>query len=96
MTATMIKMDNGYFIPKLEGFDDIKKDIIKVDIDIIDDEIEYDNIYKQQLRDAIVEHYEVKKKNQVEFNMDSQIVEDFRKKHNLQYSSLSEFLKDLK
>jgi len=38
MTTVMVKMGDGFFIPKLEGFDDILKDTILVNIDLAEEE----------------------------------------------------------
>ena len=83
MTATMIKMDNGYFIPKLDGFDDIQKDVIQVNIDL--DKREYQELsYKELKGIAIMERYQDKLDNQIELDSDiSEIQKKFRKKHNL-------------
>ena len=83
MTATMIKMDNGYFIPKLDGFDDIKKDVIQVNIDL--DKREYQELsYKELKGIAIMERYQDKLDNQIELDSDiSETQKRFRKKHNL-------------
>ena len=80
MTATMIKMDNGFFIPKIDGYES-KTDVIDINIEIIKDD--YENLYKKQMIDAVTEHYEKKRKNQIESNIDPKIVSEFRKKHNL-------------
>jgi len=83
MTATMIKMDNGYFIPKLDGFDDIQKDVIQVNIDL--DKREYQELsYKELKGIAIMERYQDKLDNQIELDSDiSETQKKFRKKHNL-------------
>jgi len=83
MTATMIKMDNGYFIPKLDGFDDIQKDVIQVNIDL--DKREYQELsYKELKGIAIMERYQDKLDNQIELDSDiSETQKRFRKKHNL-------------
>jgi len=86
MIATMIKVDSGFYIPKLDGFDDIKEDVIEVEIKILNK-----NSYKKQLKDVIVEKYEEKRKNQINSKIDPALVEEFRKKYNL-HNSLEEFL----
>jgi len=86
MIATMIKVDSGFYIPKLDVFDDIKEDVIEVEIKILNK-----NSYKKQLKDVIVEKYEEKRKNQINSKIDPALVEEFRKKYNL-HNSLEEFL----
>jgi len=88
MTAIMIKMENGYFIPKIDGFES-KSDMIDINIEIIKDN--YENLYKKQLGDAISEHYENKRENQVASHIDPVLLEEFRRKHNLE-KSLKSFL----
>ena len=83
MTATMIRVEDGFFIPKIDGFDDIKKDVIKVNIDL--DKHEYDELsYKELKGIAIMEKYQDKLSNQIEFDSSiSDIQKRFREKHNL-------------
>ena len=38
MNAVLIKMGDGFYIPKLEGFDDIQKDTISVNIELTEEE----------------------------------------------------------
>ena len=92
MTATMIKMDNGYFIPKLNGFDDIQKDVIQVNIDL--DKREYQELsYKELKGIAIMERYQDKLDNQIELDSGiSEIQKKFRKKYNLKMD-LKHYLK---
>jgi hypothetical protein len=92
MTATMIKMDNGYFIPKFDAFDDIKKDVIKVNIDL--DKEEYDKLsYKELKGIGIMERYYEKLENQIDTdNKISDIQKNFRKKYNLKMD-LKHYLK---
>ena len=96
MTATMIKMDNGFFIPKLDGFDDIKKDNIKVNVDLAKEE--YNQLsYKELKGIAIMERYYQKLENQVEHKKaNHQTKEEFRIKYNIDIDvELSTFLKEL-
>ncbi len=79
MTAIMKKMDNGFFIENIEGFESMD-DVVEVNIDIIDDK---SAVYKKQMIDAVSEHYEEKRKNQIAFRTNAEIVEKFRKKHNI-------------
>jgi len=79
MTAIMKKMDNGFFIENIEGFE-IMDDVVEVNIDIIDDK---SNIYKKQMIDAVSEHYESKRENQVKCNTDAETIAKFRKMHNI-------------
>ena len=86
MVTTMIKTDRGFYIPKIDGFDDIKDDVIEVEIKILNK-----NSYKEELKDAIIERYEDKRKNQIDLKIDPVLVKEFRKKYNL-HNSLEEFL----
>lgn len=91
MTALMVKMGDGFYIPKLDGFDDIKKDTISVNIDLSEEE--HNNLsYKELKGIAIMERYYEKRANEIEpdTNMsDTQI--RFRKKYNLNMN-LDEYL----
>lgn len=91
MTATMIKMGSGFFIPKLDGFDDIQKDTISVNIDLAKDE--YSSLsYKELKGIAIMERYYDKLKNQIDVSDDiSDIQKEFRKANNIEMS-LENFL----
>ena len=96
MTATMIKMDNGFFIPKLDGFDDIQKDNIKVNVDLAKEE--YNHLsYKELKGIAIMERYYEKLENQVEYdNINHKIKEEFQKENNINIDiELSTFLKEI-
>jgi len=86
MVTTMIKTDRGFYIPKIDGFDDIKDDVIEVEIKILNK-----NSYKEELKDAIIERYEDKRKNQINSKIDVALLEEFKKKYNL-HNSLEEFL----
>ena len=86
MVTTMIKTDRGFYIPKIDGFDDIKDDVIEVEIKILNK-----NSYKEELKDAIIERYEDKRKNQINSKIDPALLEEFKKKYNL-HNSLEEFL----
>ena len=92
MTTTMIKMDSGFFIPKLDGFDDIQKDCIKVNIDLVEEE--YNQLsYKELKGIAIMERYYQKLKNQIESsNAISDIQKSFRIKNNI-VMDLQQYLK---
>jgi len=96
MTATMIKMDNGFFIPKLDGFDDIQKDNIKVNIDLAKEE--YNQLsYKELKGIAIMEKYYKKLENQVEYDkVNYRLKEEFQKENNINIDiELSTFLKEI-
>ena len=96
MTATMIKMDNGFFIPKLDGFDDIQKDNIKVNVNLAKEE--YDQLsYKELKGIAIMEKYYQKLENQIEYDeVNHQLREEFQKENNINLDiELSTFLKEI-
>ena len=92
MTATMIKMDNGFFIPKLDGFDDIQKDCIEVNVDLIKEE--YDKLsYKELKGISILERYYEKLKNQIEPKTTiSDMQKEFRAKNGI-VMNLQKYLK---
>ena len=93
MNAVMIKMGDGFFIPKLDGFDDIQKDTILVNIDLAEEEHSKLS-YKELKAIAIMERYYEKLENQTETDSkvnDLQI--KFRKKHNISMN-LEEYLKE--
>ena len=90
MTATMIKMENGYFIPNIDGFEP-ESEMMHVDINIISDK----DTYKEQLAVAIVEQYEAKKKNQITFTTDAKSIENFRKVYDINMTE-EEFWDSLK
>ena len=83
MTALMVKMGDGFYIPKLDGYDDIKKDTISVTIDLSEEE--YRSLsYKELKGIAIMERYYEKQKNEIE--TDTAFTQDqiaFRKKHRI-------------
>ena len=83
MTALMVKMGDGFYIPKLDGYDDIKKDTISVTIDLSEEE--YRSLsYKELKGIAIMERYYEKQKNEIE--TDTALTQDqiaFRKKHRI-------------
>jgi len=91
MEATMIKMDGGFFIPKLDGFDDIQKDVFEVNINLQQDEI--DRLSYKELRGiSILERYHEKLKNQIEINSKiDNVQQSFRKNHNITMT-LDEYL----
>jgi len=93
MTATMVKMGNGFFIPKLNGFDDIKKDTISVNIDLTHEE--HNSLsYKELKGIAIMERYNDKLKNQIEIDTTiSDIQKQFRKNNNIDIN-LDNYLKE--
>ena len=96
MTATMIKMDNGFFIPKLDGFDDIQKDNIKVNVNLAKEE--YDQLsYKELKGIATMEKYYKKLENQIEYDeVNHQLREEFQKENNINLDiELSTFLKEI-
>jgi hypothetical protein len=88
----MIKMGDGFFIPKLDGFDDIQKDTILVNIDLTDEE--HSNLsYKELKGIAIMEKYTEKLKDRIDFSGDiSEIQEEFRKQNNIKSLSLDTVL----
>ncbi len=89
----MIKMGNGFFIPKLDGFDDIQKDTINVDINLTEEEYSILS-YKELKGIAIMERYGEKLKNQIDYDRDiSDIQKEFRRENNLR-GSLEEFLQE--
>jgi hypothetical protein len=93
MTATMIKMDGGFFIPHLEGFDDIQKDTIDVNIDLQAEEVDRLS-YKELKGIAILERYYEKLKNQIDIdNSLTDIQQAFRKEHHITMS-LDEYLSE--
>ncbi len=88
MRATIIRMGDGFFIPKLSGFDDIKSDTIDVDI-----ELKENLDYKELKNIAILEKYQDKLKNQIEVDTNiTQIQQNFRDKHNIDMN-LDRYLK---
>ena len=91
MTALMVKMGDGFYIPKLDGFDDIKKDTISVNIDLTEEE-HISLSYKELKGIAIMERYYEKRKNEIEVDTnisDTQL--KFRKLHNISMN-LEEYL----
>lgn len=93
MTVTMIKMGDGFFIPKLDGFDDIQKDTITVNINLVQEE--YDSLsYKELKGIAIMERYHEKLKNEIEVDRNiSDIQTEFRKINNISMD-LEAYLKE--
>jgi len=83
MTTTIVKMGSGFFIPKLDGFDDIKKDTISVNIDLAENE--YNTLsYKELKGIAVMERYYDKLENQVNSNnLISDIQKEFRISNNI-------------
>ena len=81
MTAIMVKMGDGFFIPKLDGFDDIKKDTITVNIDLTEEEHSLLS-YKELKGIAIMERYYEKLKNESEIEVG---VSDMQKKFRKEY-----------
>jgi len=91
MIATMIKVDNGFYIPKLDGYDDIKQDVIKVEIKLLEDKRE-DLSYKELKSIAIVEKYFDKLEDQIDEDFDvSKLQQSFRSKYNIT-KTLDEYL----
>ncbi len=88
----MVRMGSGFFIPKLDGFDDIKKDTIEVNIDL--NEKEYQELsYKELKGIAILEKYQEKLKNQIEISSDiNEVQKKFRDKHKIKMN-LDNYLK---
>jgi len=93
MKATIIRMGEGFFIPKLDGFDDIQKDIIDVNIDLQKDEV--DKLSYKELRGiAILENYYEKLQNQIEIsNNITDIQKEFREKNSITMT-LDEYLNE--
>lgn len=93
MTTTMIKMGDGFFIPKLEGFDDIKKDTISVNIDLADEE--HNSLsYKELKGIATMERYYNKLRHEMETNTNiSEIQKEFREENNI-CMDLEKYLKE--
>ena len=91
MTALMVKMGSGFYIPKLDGFDDIQKETIAVNIDLAEEEQE--NLsYKELKGIVIMERYLDKLNNQIEPSTavnEAQI--NFRNKHKINIT-LDEYL----
>ncbi|MEA1983384.1 MAG: hypothetical protein U9N39_07560 [Campylobacterota bacterium] len=86
MTAIMVKMGNGFFIPKLDGFDDIQKDTISVNIDLTQEEHSLLS-YKELKGIAIIEKYYQKLENEIEVdNSISDVQKEFRKNNNINMS----------
>lgn len=93
MTALMVKMGSGFFIPKLDGFDDIQKDTISVNINLSEEE-QSSLSYKELKGIAIMEKYSDKLSNQIEIDSNiSDIQKKFRKKNNISMS-LETYLKE--
>jgi hypothetical protein len=93
MTATMIKMSDGFFIPRLDGFDDIQKDMIEVNIELQKSEVDSLS-YKELKGIAILERYHQKLKNQIQMDTNmSDIQQAFRKKHKISIT-LDEYLSE--
>ena len=93
MNAVMIKMGDGFFIPKLDGFDDIKKDTILVNVDLAKEE-QSQLSYKELKAIAIMERYYEKLKNQIATTSKvSDLQIKFRKKHNISMN-LETYLKE--
>ena len=91
--TTTIKMGDGFFIPKLEGFDDINKDTISVNIELTQDECTSLS-YKELKGIAIMERYYDKLANEIEAdNSMADMQKIFRKKHNIN-SSLEVYLQE--
>jgi len=83
MNAVMVKMGDGFYIPKLEGFDDIQKDTISINVELTEEEYKQLS-YKELKGIAIMERYYDKLDNQITINTDITVVQyDFRKKNNL-------------
>jgi len=93
MTTTIIKMDDGFFIPKLDGFDDINKDVLSVNIDLAQEEVDSLS-YKELKGIATLERYHDKLENQIATdNTISDIQKEFRKEHHIN-KTLDEYLQE--
>jgi hypothetical protein len=92
MTTTMVRMGSGFFIPKLDGFDDIKKDTIEVDIEL--NQREHKRLsYKELKRIAIIQRYQERLKNQIEIDSTISLIQkNFRDKHKIKMN-LDSYLK---
>ena len=93
MITTIIKMDDGFFIPKLDGFDDINKDVLSVNIDLAQEEVDSLS-YKELKGIATLERYHDKLENQIATdNTISDIQKEFRKEHHIN-KTLDEYLQE--
>lgn len=93
MTVLMVRMGDGFYIPKLDGFDDIKKDTVTVNINLVEDESKQLS-YKELKGIATMERYYEKLENQISTeNYPTAKQKEFRKKYHLT-KSLEDYLKE--
>jgi hypothetical protein len=95
MQAKAVKLDEGWFIKYLPGFDDIKRDVINVDIELSIQEFrELD--YKEIRGVAIMERYSEKQQRETREPLRSEDFRmQFRKLFGIQTTNFSAAIKAL-
>ena len=82
MQAQAVKLDQGWFIKNLPGFEEIKSDVINIEVDLADNEF-HTLDYKELRGIAIMERYFEKRQRET---LDSQNIIDIQKKFREQFS----------
>lgn len=95
MQAQAVKLEEGWFIKYLPGFDDIKRDVINVDIELSAQEFrELD--YKEIRGVAIMERYYEKQQRETREPLRSaDFREQFRKQFGIESTLFSSAIKEL-
>ena len=95
MLAQAIKLDNGWLIKDLPGFDNIKRDVINVDVQLyLADNRDLD--YKELKGVAIMERYfEKQQREEIVPRNNSELHSQFRQVFGIQNTRLSDAIKDL-
>jgi len=94
MQVQAIKQGDSWLIPHLPGFENIKSDVVTVNIDLADDAWRSFD-YKELKGIAIMERYDEKKQREIKPKRTNDDIRDkFRKTFNIPAIHLSDFLKD--
>ena len=95
MEVQAVRMKKGWYIKNLFGFEDVKKDIITLVVDIPEKELSTLD-YKELRGIAIMERYNEKRKRETIYRKDMESIQKkFRKEHNIKSDNFIDALKEI-
>lgn len=95
MQVQAVKLNQGWFIKNLPGFEDIKSDVIDIEVDLTSQQFHHLD-YKELKGITIMERYFEKRQREIYETEDiTDLRVEFRKRFGIDSNSFSESIKEL-
>ena len=95
MQVQAVKLDQGWYIKDLPGFEEIKTDVIDLEVDLTSNQ--FSSLDYKELRGIVImeRYFEKRQRETQEFNNIADLQAKFRKQFGISSNSFTESLREL-